>query len=327
MADCKLATTDQLRASHPEGAESSAELSERLLPQKRTRIDQAHSMASVSSSSSSSRGTLPASTEPAASSTSSSSFTDTCKITKRIHVCADEYLGDDEEAIDRDLAQLEVEDVNDSGSDSDSEQEDGDESNQSTEARRERRLERRSQRTPEERAIRLRLRKERRRAKAAAFLRRRYAQQKQQRKQRNRTQVADRERFEKGLMSPEEASAFRDWSDRQNLKKSRLSRWKVPYEEIESTLSKPAVVIDLGFTDDDTMTHKQRTSLIRQLCQLYGFQRRCLRPVQLHLTSVAGPILPLLDQACALVWKLRHHPEHYTQVFPHEKLVYLSPGM
>mmetsp|Transcript_15644 Transcript_15644/g.39982 ORF Transcript_15644/g.39982 Transcript_15644/m.39982 type:complete len:127 (-) Transcript_15644:1355-1735(-) len=52
MADCKLATTDQLRASHPEGAESSAELSERLLPQKRTRIDQAHSMASVSSSSS-----------------------------------------------------------------------------------------------------------------------------------------------------------------------------------------------------------------------------------------------------------------------------------
>jgi Trm5-related predicted tRNA methylase len=48
-----------------------------------------------------------------------------------------------------------------------------------------------------------------------------------------------------------------------------------PYEELEPMLSKPTFVIDLGFTDDDTMSVKQRRSLIRQLSQLYGYQRRC----------------------------------------------------
>ncbi len=83
-------------------------------------------------------------------------------------------------------------------------------------------------------------------------------------------------------------------------------------------------VVDLDF--QDLMDERELRSIAQQLMFSYAANRRVKAPLQLHFTSFGGAIRDDLESRLYGYerWDVRMHTESYLQVFPRERLVYLS---
>lgn len=101
------------------------------------------------------------------------------------------------------------------------------------------------------------------------------------------------------------------------------SRKELKRSKMENSPCKIGVVIDLSF--DDLMTSKDMGKVIKQILRVYTENRRSKAPMQLHLTSFKGKCKEEMAKHNGYEnWDLYFHSEDYLNVFPKEKLVYLS---
>lgn len=113
----------------------------------------------------------------------------------------------------------------------------------------------------------------------------------------------------------------------QQKESSRCDKQHVlPMEKRMMLFPETTIVLDTSF--DDYMLDKERQSLYTQISRCYGMNRRSLKPVQV----IVGPLsdhqeLSMNDSVSISNWKDPHfHIEkrHWKEVFPIEKLVYLT---
>ncbi|XP_021181237.3 tRNA methyltransferase 10 homolog A [Helicoverpa armigera] len=101
--------------------------------------------------------------------------------------------------------------------------------------------------------------------------------------------------------------------NRKALKKMKLERPK------KST----AVVIDLSF--DHLMMEKDRFKVIKQILRCYSINRRSETPVQFHITSFGEKSKSDMSRHNGYEhWDIDFHEAPYLEVFPKDKIVYLT---
>ncbi|XP_060529942.1 tRNA methyltransferase 10 homolog A isoform X3 [Cylas formicarius] len=84
-----------------------------------------------------------------------------------------------------------------------------------------------------------------------------------------------------------------------------------------------AVCIDLSF--DHLMIDKDMAKAIKQVLRVYTVNRRARQPMQLHLTSFGGRSKEEMTRHHGYEnWDINFHERDYLDVFPKDKLVYLS---
>lgn len=122
--------------------------------------------------------------------------------------------------------------------------------------------------------------------------------------------------------------------ERQKAKKRKLeaklnnidigpSRKELKRSKMENSPCKIGVVIDLSF--DNLMTDKDMGKAIKQILRVYTENRRSKAPMQLHLTSFKGRCKEEMAKHNGYEnWDLFFHSDSYLDVFPKEKLVYLT---
>ncbi|KAF5292610.1 hypothetical protein FQA39_LY13943 [Lamprigera yunnana] len=86
---------------------------------------------------------------------------------------------------------------------------------------------------------------------------------------------------------------------------------------------KIGVIVDLSF--DELMISKDMGKVIKQILRVYTENRRASAPMQLHLTSFIGRCKEEMSKHIGYEnWDMHFHGADYLDVFPKEKLVYLS---
>lgn len=101
------------------------------------------------------------------------------------------------------------------------------------------------------------------------------------------------------------------------------SRKELKRSKMEDSPCKIGVVIDLSF--DDLMINKDMGKVVKQILRVYTENRRSKAPMQLHLTSFKGRCKEEMAKHNGYEnWDLHFHNDSYLNVFPKEKLVYLS---
>ncbi|KAJ8913626.1 hypothetical protein NQ315_013448 [Exocentrus adspersus] len=92
---------------------------------------------------------------------------------------------------------------------------------------------------------------------------------------------------------------------------------------MEDSPCKIGVCIDLSF--DELMSDKDMAKTIKQILRVYTQNRRAKAPMQLHLTSFNGRSKEEMSRHHGYDnWNIYFHNEDYLELFPKEKLVYLS---
>ncbi|KAJ8683236.1 hypothetical protein QAD02_019028 [Eretmocerus hayati] len=83
------------------------------------------------------------------------------------------------------------------------------------------------------------------------------------------------------------------------------------------------VTIDLSF--DDLMIEKDLAKLIKQILRCYTLNRRALAPLQFSLSSFQGKSLEEMRKHNGYEnWDVKFIPDSYLEVFPRDKIVYLT---
>ncbi|CAH0701852.1 unnamed protein product [Spodoptera exigua] len=101
--------------------------------------------------------------------------------------------------------------------------------------------------------------------------------------------------------------------NRKVLKKMKLER---PKKNI-------SIVIDLGF--DHLMTEKDRFKVIKQILRCYSINRRSETPIQFHITSFGERSRSDMSRHNGYEhWDIDFHEVSYLEVFPKDKIVYLT---
>ncbi|CAH2001671.1 unnamed protein product [Acanthoscelides obtectus] len=101
------------------------------------------------------------------------------------------------------------------------------------------------------------------------------------------------------------------------------SRKKLKEAKMKVSPCKTGVVVDLSF--DDLMIDKDMAKTIKQILRVYTLNRRAKAPMQLYLTSYGGRSKKEMERHHGHEhWDLNFHSEDYLDIFPKEKLVYLS---
>ncbi|KAJ3642407.1 hypothetical protein Zmor_025199 [Zophobas morio] len=101
------------------------------------------------------------------------------------------------------------------------------------------------------------------------------------------------------------------------------SRKQLKKMKMKDSPCKIGVCIDLSF--DDLMIDKDMAKTIKQILRVYTANRRADAPMQLSLTSFNGRSKTEMAKHHGYEnWDINFCEEDYSQVFPKEKLVYLS---
>ncbi|KAK5645006.1 hypothetical protein RI129_006306 [Pyrocoelia pectoralis] len=101
------------------------------------------------------------------------------------------------------------------------------------------------------------------------------------------------------------------------------SRKQLKSAKMANSPCKIGVVIDLSF--DELMINKDMGKVIKQILRVYTENRRATAPMQLHLTSFVGRCKEEMSKHNGYEnWDMHFHATSYLDVFPKEKLVYLS---
>ncbi|XP_014358404.2 tRNA methyltransferase 10 homolog A isoform X1 [Papilio machaon] len=100
---------------------------------------------------------------------------------------------------------------------------------------------------------------------------------------------------------------------RKTLKKMKLEK---PKKNI-------GIIIDLSF--DHLMLEKDRFKVIKQILRCYSINRRSETPLQFHITSLGEKAKSDMSRHNGFEnWDIEYHEQPYTEIFPKDKLVYLS---
>ncbi|XP_013182102.1 PREDICTED: tRNA methyltransferase 10 homolog A [Papilio xuthus] len=100
---------------------------------------------------------------------------------------------------------------------------------------------------------------------------------------------------------------------RKTLKKMKLEK---PKKDI-------GIIIDLSF--DHLMMEKDRFKVIKQILRCYSINRRSETPLQFHITSLGEKAKSDMSRHNGFEnWDIEYHEQPYTEIFPKDKLVYLS---
>ncbi|KAK9746002.1 tRNA (Guanine-1)-methyltransferase [Popillia japonica] len=92
---------------------------------------------------------------------------------------------------------------------------------------------------------------------------------------------------------------------------------------MENSPCKTTVVIDLSF--DDLMIDKDMGKVIKQILRIYTENRRSMTPMQLYITNFNGRSKLEMEKHNGYEhWDINFHSENYLDIFPKEKLVYLT---
>ncbi|XP_038215850.1 tRNA methyltransferase 10 homolog A [Zerene cesonia] len=101
--------------------------------------------------------------------------------------------------------------------------------------------------------------------------------------------------------------------NRKMLKKMKL-------EKVKKNIT---IIIDLSF--DHLMIEKDRYKVIKQLLRCYSINRRSEAPLQFHVTSFGEKAKIDISRHNGYEnWDIGYHEKSYLELFPKEKLVYLS---
>lgn len=101
------------------------------------------------------------------------------------------------------------------------------------------------------------------------------------------------------------------------------SRKQLKRCKMENSLCKTGVVIDLSF--DDLMIDKDMGKVVKQILRVYTENRRSKAPMQLHVTSFDGRSKEEMAKHNGYEnWDIYFHKEDYIDLFPKDKLVYLT---
>ncbi|CAK1552089.1 unnamed protein product [Leptosia nina] len=93
--------------------------------------------------------------------------------------------------------------------------------------------------------------------------------------------------------------------------------------KLEKVKSNVGIILDLSF--DHLMIEKDRYKVIKQLLRCYSINRRSESPLQFHVTSFGEKIKVDISRHNGYEhWDIEYHEESYIDVFPKEKLVYLT---
>ncbi|CAH0554779.1 unnamed protein product [Brassicogethes aeneus] len=101
------------------------------------------------------------------------------------------------------------------------------------------------------------------------------------------------------------------------------SRKELNKNKMENSSCKVGICIDLSFSD--LMINKDMAKTIKQILRVYTENRRAKAPMQLHLTSFNGKSKEEMARHNGYEnWDINIHEKDYLDIFPKEKLVYLS---
>ncbi|CAH4032081.1 unnamed protein product [Pieris brassicae] len=95
---------------------------------------------------------------------------------------------------------------------------------------------------------------------------------------------------------------------------------KMKFEKNKSLIG---VILDLSF--DHLMSEKDRYKVIKQLLRCYSINRRSDSPLQFHVTSFGEKTKVDISRHNGYEnWDIEYHEKSYIDIFPKEKLVYLT---
>ncbi|KAL1491848.1 hypothetical protein ABEB36_012383 [Hypothenemus hampei] len=101
------------------------------------------------------------------------------------------------------------------------------------------------------------------------------------------------------------------------------SRKELKRKKMGTSSCKIGVCIDLSF--DHLMIDKDMAKTIKQILRVYTENRRAPAPMQLHLTNFKGKCKKEMERHNGYQhWDINFHESHYLDVFPKEKLIYLT---
>ncbi|XP_072392600.1 uncharacterized protein [Diabrotica undecimpunctata] len=101
------------------------------------------------------------------------------------------------------------------------------------------------------------------------------------------------------------------------------SRKELKRVKMANSPCKISVCIDLSF--DELMIDKDMAKTIKQVLRIYTLNRRAKAPMQLHLSSFNGKSEKEFSRHHGHEhWDINFHTDEYINIFPKEKLVYLS---
>ncbi|XP_045473573.1 tRNA methyltransferase 10 homolog A [Harmonia axyridis] len=101
------------------------------------------------------------------------------------------------------------------------------------------------------------------------------------------------------------------------------SRKELKRMKMANSPCKISICLDLSF--DDLMIDKDMAKTIKQILRVYTENRRAKEPMQLHLTSFNGRSKNEMSKHHGYEnWDINFHCEDYMNVFPKDKLVYLT---
>ncbi|GJQ78995.1 hypothetical protein Trydic_g156 [Trypoxylus dichotomus] len=101
------------------------------------------------------------------------------------------------------------------------------------------------------------------------------------------------------------------------------SRKQLKRCRMDNSPCKTTVVIDLSF--DDLMIDKDMGKVIKQILRIYTENRRSPTPMQLYITNFNGRSKSEMEKHNGYEhWDMHFRSEDYLEIFPKEKLVYLS---
>lgn len=101
------------------------------------------------------------------------------------------------------------------------------------------------------------------------------------------------------------------------------SRKQLKRDKMANSPCKISVCIDLSF--DDLMIDKDMAKTIKQVLRIYTMNRRAKAPLQLHLSSFNGRSEKEFARHHGFEhWDINFHTEDYINIFPKEKIVYLT---
>lgn len=101
------------------------------------------------------------------------------------------------------------------------------------------------------------------------------------------------------------------------------SRKELKRKKMKSSSCKIAVCIDLSF--DDLMIDKDMAKTIKQILRVYTENRRAKAPMQLYVSNFNGRSKEEMSRHNGYEhWDINFHENHYLDIFPKDKLVYLT---
>nr|CAG4637335.1 EOG090X0D3U [Ceriodaphnia reticulata] len=108
-----------------------------------------------------------------------------------------------------------------------------------------------------------------------------------------------------------------------NHSSNAVTRKQLKSATLANSSCKVGLVIDLSL--EKYMDERSLAKCIKQVGRCYSINRRAANPVQFHVSSLENKSLTEISKNTGyLNWDVNFHDKHYTEIFPKDKIVYLT---